>query len=76
MLIMLTYCKCNVSRVFLLLFDNIIDLSSVTTAEVLPDNFRTSAEVLPDNFRTSAKVLPDKWHCRQAMTVKWRLTLG
>ena len=43
-----------------------------TTAEVLLDNFRTTAEVLPDNFRTIAEVLPDKWHCHQAMAVKWR----
>jgi len=41
-------------------------------SEVLLDNCRTTAKVLPDNFRTSAEVLPDKWHCHQAMTVKWR----
>jgi len=40
--------------------------------EYLTEPMLATAEVLPDNFRTSAEVLPDKWHCRQAMTVKWR----
>ena len=29
----------------------------------------TSSDLIP---MTSAEVLPDKWHCRQAMAVKWR----
>ena len=33
---------------------------------------RSTAGQLPKYCRTTFRQLPDKWHCCQAMTVKWR----